>query len=273
MMIARNITRRRMIGTGAVGVGVLALASGEVVGEARAQSAPKTFVLIHGAWVGGWYWRRVSDLLEKKGHKVFSPTLTGLGERSHLLSKDINLDTHVTDIVNVIKWEGLNDICFVAHSYAGFPASGALEEIGDRVSSIVWLDAMKPENGDRFVDLLPEPRRAPLLAAFEKGEPGLKAPKAEFFLVNEKDRALVDEKATPQPTSTLVQPVKLSGAREKVTKKTYIRVTRYASPGLDKALEKCKADKSWTVVETNAPGHIVMLDAPQWLADQLFQAA
>lgn len=165
-----------------------------MVSEARAQTTSKTFVLIHGAWVGGWYWRRVSDLLEKKGHKVFSPTLTGLGERSHLLSKDINLDTHVTDIVNVIKWEGLNDISFVAHSYAGFPASVALDQIGDRVSSIVWLDALKPENGDKVVDLLSEARRASTLAAFEKGEISQKGPAAEFFLVNEKDRALVDEK-------------------------------------------------------------------------------
>jgi pimeloyl-ACP methyl ester carboxylesterase len=244
-----------------------------VVSEARAQTTSKTFVLIHGAWVGGWYWRRVSDLLEKKGHKVFSPTLTGLGERSHLLSKDINLDTHVTDIVNVIKWEGLNDISFVAHSYAGFPVSVALDQIGDRVSSIVWLDALKPENGDKVVDLLSEARRASTLAAFEKGEISQKGPAAEFFLVNEKDRALVDEKATPHPTSTFVQPIKLSGGREQVARKTYIRATRFASPGNDKALEKCKADKSWTVVETAVPGHIVMLDAPEWLADQLLKSA
>jgi hypothetical protein len=264
-----NMSRRSVIGRAAVGVAIAAAAGTGV----SAQSTPRTFVLIHGAWVGGWYWRRVSDLLEKKGHKVFSPTLTGLGERSHLLSKDINLDTHVTDIVNVIKWEDLSDICYVAHSYAGFPASGALDQIGDRVSSIVWLDAFKPDNGDRVVDLLPESRRAPMLAAFERGEPGLKGPKAEFFLVNENDRALVDAKATPHPTGTWMQPIKLSGAREKVAKKTYIRATRYQNPGFDKALEKCRADKSWAVVETNVPGHVIMLDAPEWLADQLPQAA
>jgi hypothetical protein len=83
----------------------------------------------------------VSDLLEKKGQKAFSPTLTGLGERSHLLNRNINLDTHITDIVNVIKWEDLNDICLVVHSYGGWVGSGALEQIGGRVSSIVWLDA------------------------------------------------------------------------------------------------------------------------------------
>ena len=107
-----NITRRDVIGSVAVGAGlVAAAASSEIVGATRAQSAPKTFMLIHGAWHGGWCWRRVADRLEGKGHKVFSPTLTGVGERSHLLNKDINLDTHITDIVNVIKWEDLKDIC------------------------------------------------------------------------------------------------------------------------------------------------------------------
>ena len=186
-----NIVRRIMIGGVAVATGA------KIIGAARSQTAQKTFVLIHGAWVGGWYWRRVSDLLEAKGHKVFSPTLTGLGERSHLLSKDINLDTHVTDIVNVVKWESLKDICFVVHSYGGIPGSGAVEQISERISSIVWVDAFKPDNG-QSVDLVPDTRRKSILSAFEKGELGLQAPKAEVFLVNENDRALVDSR---QPRS------------------------------------------------------------------------
>jgi pimeloyl-ACP methyl ester carboxylesterase len=274
-MTDRNIGRRTMIGDVAAGVGLTAMAAtgDRIVGNARAQTPPKTFVLIHGAWAGGWYWRRVSDLLEAKGNKVFSPTLTGLGERSHLLSKDVNLDTHVTDIVNVAKWESLKDVCFVAHSYAGIPGSGVVEQISERISSIVWVDAFKPDNGQSFIDLVPDTRRKSILSAFEKGELGLQAPKAEVFLVNENDRALVNSKATPQPTSTLVQPIKLSGARDNVAKKTYIRATRYSNPGFDKALADCKADKSWRVVETNIPGHIIMLDAPEWLANQLLQAA
>ena len=111
--------------------------------------ARKTFVLIHGAWHGGWCWRRVADLLEAKGHKVFAPSLTGLADRSHLLSKDVILDTHVADIVSLFKWEDIRDACLVAHSYAGWPCSGALEQIHDRVSSIVWLDAFKPDDGQR----------------------------------------------------------------------------------------------------------------------------
>ena len=78
-----------------------------------AETTRKTFVLVHGAWHGGWCWRRVADRLEAKGHKVFTPTLTGLGERSHLLSTSINLDTHITDVVNVFKWEDLRDVCLV----------------------------------------------------------------------------------------------------------------------------------------------------------------
>jgi Alpha/beta hydrolase family len=274
IMTESNITRRGMIGGIAAGVGFAAAAtSGIIVGAARAQSAPKTFVLIHGAWVGGWYWRRVSDLLEKGGHKVFSPTLTGLGERSHLLSKDISLDTHVTDIVNVIKWESLKDICFVAHSYAGFPGSGALDQIGERVSSIVWVDALKPDNGQKVIDFTNETFRKAVLNATDKGEPGITGPKAEFFLVNENDRAFVDSKATPQPTATFAQPIKLSGARDKAAKKTYIRAQRYQSPGFDKALAECKADKSWNIVVNTTSGHVIMLDEPEWLADQLLQAS
>src|SRR6516164_11346587 len=152
---------------------------------------PKTFVLIHGTYCGGWIWRRVSDLLEIQGQKVFSPTLTGLGERSQLLSKEINLDTHITDIVNVIKWEDLTDICLVAHSYGGWVGSGALEQIGDRVSSIVWLDAFKPENGQRPLDLTGDTFRQVILASAEKGEQSFPPPAGNPvpIFVNENDSA------------------------------------------------------------------------------------
>ncbi len=152
-----------------------------------AQTGPqKTFVLVHGAWHGGWCWRRVSDLLEKKGHKVFTPTLTGVGERSHLLSKDINLDTHITDIVNVFKWEDLKDVCLVVHSYGGWPGSGALEQIGDRVSSIVWLDAFKPENGQRGFDFSSEFSRKALLGGGREGR--ARAPGTEGRSVHGRQR-------------------------------------------------------------------------------------
>jgi len=261
-----SITRRGVL----AGAGAAALGSGSAVAQT---SAAKIFVLVHGAWHGGWCWRRVADLLERQGHKVFTPTLTGVGERSHLMSKDINLDTHITDIGNVFKWEDLRDVCLVVHSYGGWPGSGALEQIGDRVSSIVWLDAFKPENGQRGFDSASEFSRKALLAAVERGEPSRPSPKAEAFHVNEKDRAWVDSKLTPQPNGVALQPIALTGAREKVAKKTYIRAPRYPQPAFDKALAECKADTSWRTFEIADSGHDVMVDAPGWLTDRLLEVS
>jgi pimeloyl-ACP methyl ester carboxylesterase len=265
-----SMTRRGALVAATAGAGVAALGSSPAAAQTNAR---KTFVLVHGAWHGGWCWRRVSDLLEKQGHKVFTPTLTGVGERSHLLSKDVNLDTHIADIVNVFKWEDLRDVCLVVHSYGGWPGSGAIEQIGDRVSSIVWLDAFKPENGQRGFDFSSEFSRKALLEAVEKGEPARPAPKAEAFSVNEKDRAWVDSKTTPQPNGVALQPIKLTGAREKVAKKTYIRAAKYPQPAFDKALAECKADKSWRTFEATNSGHDVMVDAPEWLVDVLLQVS
>ncbi len=113
-MTNATLTRR-----GALAGGMAAAVGAGLARRARAQSAAKTFVLVHGAACGGWIWRRVADLLENQGCKVFAPTFTGLGERSHLLSKAVGLDTHVTDVVNVVRWESLDELCLVAHSYAG----------------------------------------------------------------------------------------------------------------------------------------------------------
>jgi len=257
-----------MIGGLAAGVSAAAaISSGTVMSDARAQSTKKTFVLVGGAFYGAWCWRRVTDRLEKQGHKAYALTLTGLADRSHLLSKDINLDPHITDIGNLVEWEDLSDICLVAHSYAGFPASGALERIGNRVSSIVWVDALKPADGQSFRDAVPFP--------VEDGAISRPAPKAlpPTAFNDPKDVAWVLSKVTPQPIGTWLQPIKLSGAREKVAKKTYIRLPKFALAALDKASEECKADKSWTVLENTTSGHSVMIVEPDWLTDVLLKAA
>src|SRR6202167_6712175 len=175
-MTDHSITRRAAFGTVAAGVAALG------VSEAMAQAdARKTFVLVHGAWHGGWCWRRVADILEKHGHKDFAQSLTGNGDRSHLLSKDVILDTHIADIVNLVTWEDPKEVCLVAHSYGGWPASGALEQIHDRVASIVWLDAFKPEDGQKGTDFASELSRKALEEAVAKGAPARKGPPAETF--------------------------------------------------------------------------------------------
>src|ERR1700710_3085055 len=105
---------------------VSAMVASNSVQTAQAQTTPKTFVLVHGTWHGGWCWRRVADALENKGHKVFAESLTGVGDRAHLMSKDVNLTTHVNDVVNLVKWEDLKDIVLVGHSSAGFVITQAV---------------------------------------------------------------------------------------------------------------------------------------------------
>ena len=259
---------RRMLGSAAAG-GLVAAAA---IGAARAQSARKTFVLVHGAFCGSWIWRRVADQLEQSGHKVFVPALTGLGERSHLLRKDVDLDTHIADVVNLIKWESLENVCLVAWSYAGFVGSGALESIGNRVSSIVWLDAFLPANGHKVVDLLRlvMPYRRPLT-------------RARRALVHRRSFPLIfvaeGDGHSPRPSSARNRSAPFSSrsnfpsALEKVAKKTYIRLPKFPQPAYDKALADCKGDKSWATFELPDAGHMAMLDAPDRVRELILQAA
>jgi pimeloyl-ACP methyl ester carboxylesterase len=267
-MMDYAITRRSALGTAAIGVAVL----GATPALAQA-SARKTFVLVHGAWHGGWCWRRVADILEKHGHKVYAQSLTGNGDRAHLLTKDVVLDTHIADIVNLVTWEDLRDICLVAHSYGGWPASGALEHIHDRVGSIVWLDAFKPEDGQKGTDFASEFSRKALVEAVAKGEPGRKGPPAKTFSVNEKDFAWIDSKLTPQPNGVATQPIRLTGKRDTIARKTYIRAAKYPQAAFDKALAECRADKTWQTFVNEASGHDVMVDQPEWLADVLLKVS
>jgi pimeloyl-ACP methyl ester carboxylesterase len=261
-----SITRRTAFGAAAVG----AAAFGGTGTMAQANTR-KTFVLIHGAWHGGWCWRRVADILESDGHKVYAPSLTGGGDRSHLLSKDINLDTHIADIVNLVTWEDLKDICLVPHSYGGWPSSGALEHIHDRVASIVWVDSFKPENGQKGTDYASDFSRKALEEAVAKGEPGRKGPSAKTFSLSEKDYAWIDSKLTLQPNGVATQPIALTGKRETIAKKTYIRAPKYPQAAFDKALAECKADSTWQTFVNETTGHDVMIDQPEWLADVLLK--
>ena len=119
--------------------------------------SPKaTFLIAHGAWTGAWSWRRVIDRLTERGHRVHAPTLSGLGERSHLAgAAAINLSTHVNDIVNEATWNDLDRLVLVGHSYGGFVIAGAAEQLRGRIESIVFLEAFIPRDGQSFSDLAP----------------------------------------------------------------------------------------------------------------------
>jgi pimeloyl-ACP methyl ester carboxylesterase len=268
-MTNANPTRRAVVAGG-----MAAAAGAGLARPASAQSAAKTFLLVHGAACGGWIWRRVADLLEKQGCKVFAPTFTGLGERSHLLTKAVGLDTHVTDVVNVVRWESLDELCLVAHSYAGGPCAAALDAVGDKVASVVWLDAFKPEDGRKLVDLVAEPARKAIESAAANGELGIPTPASlPPSFVNPRDEAFVRSKLTPHPIATYMQPLRTAGALEKAAKKTYVRLPNFPNPAFDKAYAACKADPSWSTAELADCGHLAMLDAPERLAELLLRAA
>ena len=231
-----------------------------------------TFVLVHGAWHGGWCWRRVADLLERRGHKVFAPTLTGLGERSHLMNGSINLDTHITDVVNVLTWEDLSGVVLVGHSYGGWPISGAIEQAFDRIASVVYLDAFVPEDGQKPLDLASEFARKGTLEAMARGDVSRPGPPAAIFHVNDKDQAWVDGKLTPQPVGVMLQPIKLSGARERLGKKAYIRAPKYPQPAFNSYYRTKQADPSWRTYQVSC-GHDVMIDMPKELTGILLEGA
>ena len=263
-------TRRAALGAIAASVASAAVA-GSTTQTAHAQTAPKTFVFVHGTWHGGWCWRRVADALERKGHKVYAPSLTGVGDRTHLLNKDVNLTTHVADVVNLVKWEDLKDIVLVGHSSAGFVITQAAEQIGPLVSSIVYLDAFVPQPGDSLISLAnPGPRKA-MEDAVARGDLAAKPVPAAIFKVNEKDRAWVDAKCTPHPLAAIVEKVTAADAREKVARKTYIR-SGFDSPVFDQTLARMKTTPGWKTYEVPC-GHDVMVDMPDRLVEILLEVA
>ena len=230
-----------------------------------------TFVLVHGAWHGAWCWRRVARLLTGAGHEVFAPTLTGLAERSHLLSPAIDLDTHILDVVNEMKWQQLTGVVLVGHSYGGMVISGVAERMEGAIASFVMLDAFMPENGQSLADLQPAQMREGTLAAERAGAATLPPRAAELFKVNERDRALVDAQCTPQPLKCFLQKLALTGARERIARKTYIRATAFPSSYFDAGLASARA-KGWHTYEVPC-GHDVMLDMPERLVTILQEAA
>ncbi len=263
-------TRRTVLGVGAAVAGAAAAAG--VAMPARAQSGGRTFVLVHGAWHGGWCWKRVSEMLGDSGHEVYTPTLTGLGERSHLLDAKVNLATHVTDVVNLLKWEELNDVVLVGHSYGGTVISGVAEQMHAAISTLVFLDAFVPESGESLADLASPAIREAIGAAMQRGDVAMKPPPAALFRVNEKDRAWIDAKCTPHPVATLSDKPTLTGARDRIATRAYIRAKEYPNPTFDKYYAALKARDGWRTYEM-ACGHDAMVDMPERLTEILLELA
>lgn len=215
---------------------------------------------------------RVADRLRARGHSVFTPTLTGLGERAHLLHPGIDLSLHIADVLGVIKYEQINDFVLVGHSNGGCVISGVAEAVPDAIHSIVFLDAFIPDNGDATLDLVQPAVQEVIRAALERGETTVPVRDAAAFRVNEKDRAWVNSLAGPQPIRTMTEKIRLTGARERISKKTYIRASGYPNVSFEKAHARAKADRTWRTFEVPC-GHDVMIDEPDRLTELLLEVA
>src|SRR5438034_5419467 len=232
-----------------------------------------TFVLVHGAFHGSWCWKRVRRALQAQGHDVFTPTLTGVGERSHLLSPRVNLETHILDVENLMRWEELSDVVLCGHSYGGCVISGVADRVPDRIRALVYLDAFVLENGENLAQHIPELQYKQLLETVSAAGEGWKVPPtpAKVFNVNLRDREWVNRQCTMQPLSTFQQRIALSGGINKVKNVIFILAAGFVegSP-FPPFYEKAKA-KGWKTI-TVPCGHDVMLDLPEQLTKVLLDA-
>lgn len=228
-----------------------------------------TYVLVHGAWHGSWCWKRVRRALQAAGREVFTPTLTGVGERSHLNSPSVNLETHIADVVNLIQWEELSEVILCGHSYGGCVISGVADRLADRIRALIYLDAFVLEDGECLFDLVPKEQVEGMKANAIDGWAVPPIP-AEVFRVNEQDRAWVDAQCKPQSLATFEQPLKLHNNFKRPRDVTHVLATgfREGSP-FPFCHDRAKA-KGWNTLTVHC-GHDVMLDMPEELAALLLE--
>jgi pimeloyl-ACP methyl ester carboxylesterase len=224
-----------------------------------------TFVLVHGAWAGGWSYAKTARLMRAAGHEVFTPTLTGLGERSHLADPGITLSTHIQDVVNVLRYEDLTEVILVGHSYGGMVVTGVASRVGERLRALVYLDAFVPEDGQSLWDIAGEKAHEFYLSNQAKDPgfvPAMLAARSEDAEVQARRKRNLDR----QPLLTLLERLTFTG-EETALPRTYIYATKST---FARFYDKVKDDPAWTT-KTIDTGHVVMMEDPEGLARLLLE--
>lgn len=181
-----------------------------------------TFVLVHGATGGGWHWKSVAGMLRAAGHEVYTPTLTGLGERTHLGSPAVDLQMHIQDIVAVLRYEDLHNVVLVGHSYAGLIITGVAEQEPERLAHLVYLDAIVLHDGEAFMDIarLVNPEVPKLIEELVRTQgDGWRQP------ITYNDYYKYDWRETPQPFKTMTQPLQITNPAAAALPHTFIHCT------------------------------------------------
>jgi len=232
-----------------------------------------TFVLVHGAWSGSDGFRHVRRLLQAAGHEVYTPSLTGIGERSHLLSPLINLSTHAHDVANHVLYEDLRNITLVGFSYGGFVVAASLEHVADRIDHLVFLDAFVPKSGDTLLGQMGRVGRAPI----QLGESWLMPPRERQF-DDPEEAKLVGARRGPHPIGCFTEAVYLSQPLEEFKfTRTCIKATHEprSDPGAQaiwRAADQAKSSSSWCYKEIETT-HMVASNRPNELAGILIEVA
>jgi pimeloyl-ACP methyl ester carboxylesterase len=222
-----------------------------------------TYVLVHGGWHGGWCWRDVVALLQGRGHRVFAPSLTGMAERLHLIDAVAGPDTHVADIVNLIRWEDLSDVVLVGHSYGGTIITGVASQIPERLSRLIYLDAMVPTESGTPATALSSPERTAEIEAARRPDGHMDAAGFERWVSPERIDWL-KTMVTPQPGACFGKGVTLSGREREVVRRDYIICTRHKPSPFWRFYETYQDDPGWTCHEIDCL-HDAMIEAPERL--------
>jgi pimeloyl-ACP methyl ester carboxylesterase len=237
-----------------------------------------TIVLVHGAWGGAHGFRYVRGPLRAAGHEVYTPSMTGIGERAHLASPQVDLTTHIMDVVNTILYEDLRDIVLLGYSYGGMVVTGALEHVADRVAHLVYLDAFKPDNGQSLADLSGAGYAQP---AVGPGGPWLIEPIHRFqYLSDEAEQAWFDERRTPHPAGCFTEGVRLAKPLEDYPfTRTYVKALqdqRTEAPVRNtafwQAADYAKSSPAWRYREIDT-NHMIPINRPAELVELLLELA
>ncbi len=227
------------------------------------------FVLIHGAWMGGWCWRDVARELRAAGHQVFTPTMTGLGERAHLLTPSVRLSTFIEDVCRVIECEELIDVILVGHSFGGMVISGVADHMEDSIKCLIFLDALVAQHGQSAISILPPVVQAERSRTDDPDGLRMHTPSPESFGITDPAQAAwVLRHMTPHPLHAYTEPLALRHPLGNGLPCTYIAVTDpwYAPLIGVRAWVKQQADWQWREIPA---GHAPMITAPQLLTQEL----
>ena len=233
------------------------------------------YVLVHGSWLGGWCWQRVTPLLTAAGHNVLAPSLTGLGDRTHVGHGVIDLDLHIKDISALLEWEDLTEVILVGHSYAGMVITAVGDRMPERVAHLFYVDAVVPEDSKAIVDLIPPEMAESIRAAAAANDDPTRMPPAPpeaLGITDPGDVAWVMAKSVGMPIATHEQPIQLTGTYKNVAKRTYVACTDPVLGGLEATAAAARDDPDCNYFEI-ATGHDPMITKPSELADILLASA